>query len=402
MSMPKVLQINSTANWGSTGRIAEQIGCVAMKRGWDSYIAYGRYKNPSQSNLIKIGNRLSVLLHYIEHKLFDNDGLSSRFATRNLIKQIERISPDVVHLHNIHDHWLNYEVLFEYLNRSAIPVVWTQHDCWAFTGGCPYYMRSDCEKWQYECSSCKHKATLIDRTRRQFIKKKNLFTANSKMRLVTVSKWLEGEVSKSFFSSHNITTIYNGIDLRVFSQDSKIDVKEHYNIRGKKLLIALATTWSTRKGFDDYIELSKRLGQDYMIMLVGLTKDKISSLPPNVIGIRRTSNIEELVALYASADVLLNLSYEETFGLTTVEALACGTPAVVYDSTASPELVTPQTGIVVKPGDIDGVLNAIEQIVMKGKACYGRACRERAEKYFDKDLSFQKYVDLYEETLDSN
>ena len=175
--MPTLLQINATANWGSTGRIAEEIGKLVINQGWESYIAYGRHSNPSASQLVKVGCSFEVYEHYVEHKFFDNDGLASRRATADLIRKIKEINPDIIHLHNIHDHWLNYKLLFEYLNTVHIPVVWTLHDCWAFTGGCAYYTYQQCGAWQEECDKCPQRRSIIDRTKEQFLTKRNLFSA---------------------------------------------------------------------------------------------------------------------------------------------------------------------------------------------------------------------------------
>ena len=114
--MPTLFQINVTCNWGSTGRIAEEIGQVAIQQGWDSYIAYGRGKPVSKSHLIRIGNDWDMYEHGLETRIFDNHGLASRRATRKLIRQIEEIRPDIIHLHNIHGYYINYQILFDYLS----------------------------------------------------------------------------------------------------------------------------------------------------------------------------------------------------------------------------------------------------------------------------------------------
>ena len=400
--MPTILQVNATANWGSTGRIAEQINKLCQEKGWDCYIAYGRYSNLSQSTLMRVGSKIGVILHYLENRIFDNEGLASRLATMRLIKEIKRVSPDIIHLHNIHDHWLNYKLLFEYLNTVHIPVVWTLHDCWAFTGGCAHYTYQQCGAWQEECDKCPQRRSIIDRTKQQFLTKRNLFSANKNLHIVTVSKWLEQEVRHSFLSRHPLMTIYNGIDLSVFASNLNEDIIKSYKLEGKKILLALATSWSKRKGLEDYIALSKLLPENYVIMLVGLSEKMIKELHKNMLGIPRTSNLGELVSLYSCADVLLNLSYEETFGLTTVEAFACGTPAIVYDSTASPELVTPETGFVIEPGNIKAVLSAIENVISRGKSFYQQPCRSRAEEMFDKNKTFANYMNLYNQLISKN
>ena len=214
----KLLQISSSVNWGSIGKIAEQIGIKAMEFGWESYIAYGRkeYYNPSKSKLIKVGNRLNVYEHYLENRLFDNEGLASRIPTRKFIKQIEEIKPDIIHLHNIHDHWLNYKILFEYLNTTNIPIVWTQHDCWAFTGGCMHFVHSNCDKWKTQCRVCPQNKRFIDGSAHNYILKKILFGNNKNLTIVPVSMWMESFTKESFMKEKQIQVIHNGIDINTF------------------------------------------------------------------------------------------------------------------------------------------------------------------------------------------
>ena len=399
--MPKILQINATANWGSTGRIAEQINILSRAKGWDCYIAYGRYSNASQSNLIKVGSKLGVIAHFLQNRIFDNEGLASRCATKRLISEIKELAPDIIHLHNIHDHWINYKLLFEYLNTTDIPVVWTQHDCWAFTGGCPHYSMNGCYKWQKGCIDCKYKGNLLDRSQKHYSLRKNLFLSNKNLTIVTVSDWLKLEIEKSFMQSLSIKTIYNGIDLTVFYPQQDKEIFRKYSLSKKYILLCLATTWSAKKGFNDYIQLAKILPSDCIIIMVGVTSEQKRRLPENIIGIERTQDVNELVNLYSSSNIVLNLSYEESFGLTTVEGFACGTPAIVYDTTASPELISSETGVVVKAGDINGIVNAINYIRESNSEAYSKACRKRAEELYDKNKSFAQYVELYESLLNN-
>ena len=397
-----LLQINVSANWGSTGRIAEQINQIAQQQGWNTFIAYGRSSNESKSELIQVGSKWQVYEHYFEHLLFDNDGLASRHATRQLVRKIRDIQPDIIHLHNIHDHWINYELLFEYLSTVSVPVIWTQHDCWSFTGGCKYYSSVNCKNWQNGCSKCPFKERalfpIVEKTRRHFNKKRHLFTSVANLTLVPVSHWLEVEIQKSFLGGNRVHTIYNGINTDIFHPQES-DIKSKYNIRNKHLLLGIASTWEPRKGLSDYVRLSEYLPDDTVILLVGLDKKHINNIPSGIIGLRRTQNVEELVKIYSAADIVLNLSHEETFGLTTVEGFACGTPSIVYNATASPELVTLETGIVVEPGDIQGVANAVAEILGNGKEYYSEACRKRAVEFYDKDKCFKKYFELYERLI---
>lgn len=388
--MPTLLQLNCTANWGSTGKIAEQIGLKTKVAGWDCYMACGRSSNPSQLQVIKVGNKPTVLWHYAENRLLDNEGLASRWATRQLVKQIEAIKPDVIQLHNIHDHWLNYRILFEYLNATDIPVVWTFHDCWAFTGHCPHFVTVNCEKWKTGCFECPLNNSLLDRSQRNYQLKKQLFSANKNLHVVTVSQWLHDFVKQSFLRDKDVSVIHNGIDVNRFG--IKPAQKE-----GKFVVLGVATAWSESKGLGDYIKLSERLDDDCQIVLVGLREQQIRALPKKIIGLPKTKSQEELAELYQKASVVLSLSRAETFGLTIAEGMACGTPAIVYDNTAQPELITPETGMVVKTGDIDVLVSAIRRL--KEHPLSADDCRKRAEACFDKDRCFGEYVELYRELL---
>lgn len=397
--MPKILHINVTANWGSTGRITEQLCTLARTKGWECFVAYGRYANRSNFNLLKVGGRLNVYGHYIENRLLDNEGLASRLATKRFVRKIKRIAPDIIHLHNIHDHWINYRILFEYLNTTDIPVVWTQHDCWAFTGGCAHFAINSCMKWQTDCQQCQYKRSLYDRSSRNLFLKKKLFLAHKNLTIVPVSHWLEDEIGKSFLKNNKIQTIYNGVDINIFNHKDSGFIRKKYGLIDKFVLLGVASAWSDKKGFKDYITLSQLLPQDCVIVMVGLPIKQIESLPLNIIGIERTNNVEELVEFYSMADVVLNLSYQESFGLTTVEGMACGTPSIVYNATASPELVSQETGIIVQAGDIDGVLAAIYQMKSVGKDFYSKSCRARVEEHFQDDKCFDKYIKLYNDIL---
>ena len=397
--MPKILQINATANWGSTGRIAEQINALARSKGWECFIAYGRYANPSESSLIRIGSMPTVIAHYIENKILDNEGLASRCATNYLINEIDRLCPDIIHLHNIHDHWINYKLLFEYLNTTDIPVVWTQHDCWAFTGGCAHYSMNECYKWQTGCEACKYKGNLLDRAHKHYRLRKELFLSNKNLTIVPVSDWLKSEIEKSFLNSANIITIYNGVDLNIFRRSNNKDLLNRYSLKGKYILLCLATSWSHKKGFYDYIQLAKQLPSDCVVIMVGVTSEQKKHLPENIIGIEKTHDVYELVDIYSVSDIVLNLSYEESFGLTTVEGFACGKPAIVYDKTASPELVSKDTGVIVKAGDIGGIIDAINIIRQSDEESYSNECRKRAELLYDMSKSYARYVELYESLI---
>lgn len=400
MGLHKLLQLNVTANWGSTGKIAEGIGLAAISRGWESIIAYGRDMNPSQSKLIKVGNQLDVYAHYAKNLLLDGEGFGSHRATKNLIKQIELISPDIIQLHNIHDHWLNYPLLFDYLSKIDVPIIWTLHDCWAFTGGCYHFVQYDCNEWKCCCENCAFRKRLIDRTKRNFDKKISLITSlGSNISIVSVSQWLDSLVEESCLGKLNHTYIYNGVDINQFYPSNAEIVDRKYNLLNKVVLLGVSSVWPPSKGLDDYIALSKNLSSKYVIILVGLPDETIRNLPSNILGIKRTDSIKELAALYSRADMVLSLSEAETFGLTLVEGLACGTPSVAYDTTALKEIVSTDTGILVPIHDINRLRNSVEYLAEHSSEFLSKACRNRAVECFNKDVQFSKYIDFYEQIL---
>lgn len=391
--MPTLLQINSCANWGSTGKIAEQINQAAAKQGWKTYIAYGRDVNPSQSELIHVGNKLSQAIALIEARVFDNDGLANRWATKQLINKIKDIHPDVIHIHNLHGYYINYKILFEYLNTSHIPIVWTLHDCWSFTGHCAHFVGANCDKWKTECMQCPLKkgypaSWFIDNSTRNFEKKRQLFAANRNLYIVAVSHWLAELVRQSFLKQADIRVIHNGIDLTVFKPFEK-EQTAIFTILG------VSSVWTESKGLYDFYYLRELLDENkYKIVLVGLSKEQIKALPKGIEGITRTNSVEELVEYYSSADVFVNPTHGDTFPTTNLEALACGTPVVTYRTGGSPEAVSPDTGMIVEQGNIGALKKAIEAIQNNGKSQYTSACRARAEMFFGKEDCYQQYVDL--------
>lgn len=403
--MPTLLQINSVANTGSTGRIAEGIGQAAIKAGWKSFIAYGRYANPSQSELIKIGNKWDVYDHVLQTRLFDKQGLASKGATKKLIQRIEQIKPNIIHLHNIHGYYLNYPILFEHLSKNNIPVVWTLHDCWPFTGHCAYFSYLGCEKWKLQCKHCPNLKEYptsfgLDNSNTNYKSRKKYFTSIHNLTLVPVSDWLENLVHQSFLKKCYSQRIYNGIDTTIFhSIPMSNSILNKYAIPNSNFVLGVANVWEKRKGLQDFIQLRKILPTSYSIVLVGLNLRQITELPNGIIGIQRTENVEQLRDLYVSALTFVNPTWEDNFPTTNLEALACGTPVITYRTGGSPEAISPETGFVVEQGDIQGMVNAIEKICQEEKSTYSKACRDRAVRYFNKEERFQEYVDLYNQIL---
>jgi glycosyltransferase involved in cell wall biosynthesis len=399
-----LLQINTEINAGSHGKIAEAVGQLAMERGWESYIAYGKNPRPSQSHAYRIESTIGRKWHGIQTRLFDRCGLSSVRATKRLVEKIKEIQPDIIHLHNLHGYYLNIEILFNYLATTSIPLVWTLHDCWPITGHCAHFSFIGCEKWKTQCEHCPYKRGYpasygLDRSYKNYRLKKGLFNSVQNMTLVPFSDWLAVIISQSFLKEYPIKTIHNGIDTSVFAPRLTHELRLKHQLTGRFILLGVAIVWDKRKGLSDFYQLSQQLKPDEQLILIGLTDRQIRQLPPNIRGIRHTENAEQLAEWYSMADVYLNPTWEDNFPTTNLEALACGTPVITYRTGGSPEAITSETGFVVEQGDLKGVRNAIDTIKSKGKAFYARACRERAIRMFNKNDRYAEYLQLYDQML---
>ena len=398
-----LLQINSVVNYGSTGRIAEGIGISAIKNGWESYIAFGRKTGLSSSKVIKIGSAADMLLHGFVTRIFDRHGFASINPTRQLIRKIEEIKPDIIQLHNLHGYYINIKLLFNYLSIREIPLVWTLHDCWAITGHCANFESINCMRWTNECHNCPQKHSYpasycLDQSKLNFSDKKELFTSLKKLTIVSVSNWLSHILQKSYLSKYPIEIINNGIDTDIFKPMQVSELITKFDLDKKFIILGVANDWNSKKGFYDFIELGKKLDSDYQIIMVGLTSYQKRQIPKNIIGIARTDSTQSLAEFYSLADVFLNPTYEESFSTTNLEAAACGTPIVTYDTGGSTESILEETGIVTKKGDITGLIDAVKTVRERGKSYYSQKCYEHIRLNYDKNDRFN-IIKLYSKIL---
>ena len=399
--MAVLFQINVAANWGSHGRIAEGIGEIVQAHGWDSYIAYGRYANPSKSHLIKVGGFYDQYLHGARSLLLDRHGLGSKGATWRLIQNIDYVQPDIIQLHNIHGYYLNYPELFDYLSNLDVPVIWTLHDAWPFTGHCAFFDSVHCDRWKSGCYDCPQKTSypssfLLDRSKRNYEQKRRCFSSLRNLTLVPVSDWLNGLLGESFLKDIPRVCIHNGVDMDLFqSNDMQASLRP-----GKKIVLGVNSVWETRKGLSDFIALRSMLDDQYVIVLVGVNRKQKKHLPEGVIGIERTDNIHDLAAYYSRADVFVNPTYEDKFPTTNLEALACGTPVITYQTGGSPEAIDTTCGVVVPVGDVRAMADTIQHVCQDSKNPFSsEACRKRVELHFRKEDRYQEYFDLYSSLL---
>lgn len=395
----KVIQINTVCGYGSTGRNSTELAQALNDRGDSCYIAYGQGATTYKCSF-KIGTKIENHLHNACSRLIGNQGYYSSTGTTRLIQFIDESQPDVIHLGNIHGNYLNLEILFGYLAKADKPVVWTLHDCWAYTGKCAHYTAVGCYKWQSLCSHCpqvkKYPPSLFfDRSEQMFADKKRWFTSVKNMTIVPVSHWLAGEVKKSFLAKYPITPIYNWIDQQVF-KPTESKVREQYRI-GKDSFVILGVSAGWRKDdskLQDFIKLSHLLPNDMQIILVGKAKEQ-GCIPANIVHIPYVHETSELAKIYSTADAYVHCSTEDTFGKVIAEALACGTPAIVYDSTACPEVVGEGCGFVVEPRNIESVYQAIVSIKCEGKQAFSSRCLAFTSEHFSYQKNVDEYISLY-------
>lgn len=407
----KIVEVNTICGAGSTGRICVDLYETLSAKGHEPYIAVGRGGLPPGIEGYQIGNKADFLCHVMKNFTQGKAGFGSKKATRRFIDWLGQIRPDIIHLHNIHGFYLQVELLFAYLKEADIPVVWTLHDCWPFTGHCAYFDYAQCERWREDSGGCHdcpiHRsaypyAIFKDNTVWNYAQKRRVFGGVSNLTIVTPSHWLAGLVGQSFLKEYDRVVIPNGINLENFKPLSAAQLKKKAKQRegySHKTVLGVANRWEPRKGLTYFEKLADRLGSNYTIELIGLdqmqTRQMRKKYPTGkILPIDRTANVELLASIYRTADVYVNATLEDNFPTTNLEALACGTPVVTFDTGGSPESVDSSCGIVVPKGDIDALEAAVRNICEQ-KPFSEEACRNRALLYGRQDR-YTEYLHLYE------
>lgn len=401
----KVMQITAFSGWGCTGRIAVGIHKALISKGHESVIAWGR-TNTAEREIptIKIGSSMNQKIHGLYTRLTDKCGFGSKKVTEEFITKIKEYQPDLIQMHIMHGYYINLEILFEYIKENQIPVVWTFHDCWAFTGHCPYFDLVKCEKWKTGCYSCEQKSHhptswLLDNSKWNWNRKKKLYGDYPFLTIVTPSEWLASLVKKSFIKKANIAVVNNGINLDNFHPTEGVYF-DKFELDDKKIVLGVSSTWVRSKGLDDFCQIAEMLPEDYKIVLVGLTKKQIAQLPDKIIGIARTDSVVELAEIYTKATVFVNPTYEDNYPTTNLEAIACGTPVITYRTGGSVEVVERTgAGLIVEQGNIDALVNAITE-VGENNTFYTKKASDIDIAVLDENYKFQEYVSLYEKIVE--
>lgn len=401
----RILQINPIVGHSSTGRAVSELDRYFWEHGHEDYVAC--FSGFNAKKMYQIGNVLDRKCHAFLSRLTGYEASYSYFPTRNLIAYIRQLKPDIVKINIAHSNYLNIFTLLHFLGKANIPTVVVLNDCWYFTGKCMHFTTNQCLKWKTGCGDCPHlenglKTYFFDRTAAMWKKKKMAFQTISHLAVVGVSDWLVNEARQSFLQNATILRrIYNWIDLKQFYPHTvSPQALETYHLEGKKIILGVASSWDNSKGLDNFIRLANDIDDNTYIVLVGRMKQGVI-LPSQLIHVQETYDVEELARFYSYADVFVTFSKEETFGKVSAEALACGTPVVCFDSTASPEIAGNDCGKVVPVGDYNTAKSAIETILSKGKDDYSEVCIKRACENFCFETNAQQYLDLFNELLTS-
>lgn len=393
----KIVQINSVCEIGSTGRIMQSISKVLENNGHECLNIYSRKEASKDLRSYKMNSKTDTYINALHARITDREGFGTKRPTMRLLKVLDDYKPDLIQIHNLHGYYMNIKLLFEYIAEKKIPVVWTMHDEWCYTGHCAYTWRGtyteDCTRWLTGCHDCPSKkeypaSFFLDNSSRNYSEKKRLFTAVDDMTMVTPSQWLFDRLKRSYLKEKDACVINNGINVNNF-KPTESDFKKRYGIEDKFMVLGVSSIWVEKKGLADLIKLAQRLPEKFEVVIVGKTEEK---LPENIIHINHTDSVSELAEIYSAADVFVNPTLCDNFPTVNLEALACGTPVITYNTGGSPEAVDKSCGIVIEQHDIDAladILNNFDRYDFKSENARKRAMN------FTEEKAYNSYVDLY-------
>ena len=390
----RVVQINAVSGTGSTGVIARHISDILNNHGIENYIFYAAGYD-SYEYAVKISDNFDMKIHALMSHLTGKQAYFSKHSTRKLIKRLDDIQPDIVHLHNLHNNYINLNMLLQYLADKDIKTVITLHDCWFFTGKCTHYAFQKCNRWQDGCGNCPslkadNPSWFFDRTAKIWADKKKYFEKIKRLEIVGVSEWIAGEARKSFLTCGNITCIHNGINTAVFTTNGA-DLRDEYKLGDKFVVLGMANKWQSTQnaGLLEYV--SQKLDKDCVMLLVGGKTNGVD----NIINIPYQTSPKGLAEVYRTADVLVNVTHADSLPTVNMEAMACGTPVITYDVCGSTEIITDNTGIVVSEGDKSALVDAVYEVKEKGKGKYSQSCIRHIADNYEQYTQFEKYLGIY-------
>ncbi|MBR3825820.1 MAG: glycosyltransferase [Lachnospiraceae bacterium] len=402
----KVLQISSHYDWGGAACVVATLHRQWLSKDMEAYAAYGRGTYPKDKNTFRFGTKLEVCFSVMLSRITGWNGCFNRRSTARLIRKIEQIQPDIIHMHVLHGYYINVPMLFHYINKNKIPYIWTMHDCHAFTGNCGYFF--DCRGWEEGCGNCPYlknypKSLIFDHTARMWLRKKELY-GNSKGEIVAPSPWLFREIKKSFLGKADCRVIPNGIDTTIFRYTKEKDkLREKYGYaKDEKIILGVAIGYrDERKGADYILQLAEEL-KEARIILIGWNKksNSVNKVLTNVVTMKAIQDKKILAEYYAMADVFVIPSLAENYATTVLESLACGTPVVGFDVGGIGQQLEEGKGLTVPIGDGAAFSRAVRRVL------YDENCVLRGETLADKVKELNsaehmagEYLKLYREVL---
>lgn len=401
----RVVQVNVTCGRGSTGVIAVEIADLLKSRGHEAFIAYGQGTS-DYPNSYRIGCNLDTRFHaFFYTRLLGEEGAGSKQSTRRFLKWLDDIHPDIVHIHNLHTNFLNYQLFFSHMAKNNIQVVWSFFDCWPFTGRCTHFTECGCRRWETECHDCPqfrtsgNRSWFFDKTRKMFRQKREWYKKLKSLDIIVCSNWLKKEVEKSMCKDYPVHMIYNWVDVEKFKETHDDGVYERYNLDpNKKTLVSVSAFWDDKTTrLADAIRLANILPDRYQLVIIGKRTSSLA-IPSNIVHIDYVAGTSELSKLYSCALAYVNFSVEDTFGKVMAEAQLCGTPTIVFDATACPEVVG-DAGFVVPPHNVQAMLERVCEIDKNGRDFYSQRCIEYVKKNFDYHNNVNMYLDVYKSIM---
>lgn len=400
--MIKILQINAVYGKGSTGVIVHDIEKLCEQSGMECYVASPDNSVIEAKHGYVIGNVIDHKLHALFSRIHGKQAYFSHIPTKKLLKWIDYIKPDIVHLHNLHSNYIHFNMLFKYLAANDISTIITFHDCWYFTGGCSHFTSIECDKWMTNCEKCPRQkedtpALLSKHSSQMLMDRKKYINAIPHLTIIGASEWIANECRRSVLANCNIRYIHNGFNLDIFKPTNS-DIRKKMGIEDKYVLLAPASKWyqNINKTTLDYF--LSHMSDDMVLLLFGC-KTGNKNISDKVREIGYINNPREMAAIYSMADVFVNCTREDTLPGINLECQAAGTPVVTYDATGCKETVDGICGRAVRVGDYVQLFNAVLEIRSIGKAKLSTQCIKWIRENFELRDSYQKYLNLYKDII---
>lgn len=395
----KVLLIDVNYKDSSSGKIVHALARSLKENGHEVMVAYGRGALSKDSGVQKISLDAETMLHAVLTRFTGLNGCFSLLSTWRLLRLIDIFQPDVIHLHELHGYYVNVFRVLNYIGKKRIPVVWTFHCEYMYTGRCG--IAKDCTRYLTGCGRCPHKdyyprTQFFDFSRWMLKAKKQGMDHLERLTICSPSKWLDSRVAGSFLGGRNHKIVYNGVDTTLFHPyDNGERLREEYGIGDKQVIISVASDLLKRTG-NAIPTMAKRLPECIFVM-VGV-KEIPDHKPDNVLMFQPTRDQRWLAEMYSMADLCMICSARETFSLPCAEALCCGTPVAGFCAGGPEETFQKPFARFCEYGDYDQLVDIVR--LQLSQQLTREMCSEYGFKYFSEATMNREYLQCYHEILE--